>query len=185
MGGFTCLVRSTCLVVRKGKVSAALHPHAMLMSCTLAGNAAGSPLCLCPSPVGALPHTSPHTRTPRPCCAPAVRKGTQRLGGTGAGAAANKALAQNVAAEKVQMYGQAFEKIQAATGIEEIDELVGSFISAEDHNYTLFNYVNEVNTEVEKLEDQTAVIRAEIGRYQDGGADVERTKVGRRVHGMA
>uniref|UniRef100_A0A7S0RLG2 ODAD1 central coiled coil region domain-containing protein n=1 Tax=Chlamydomonas leiostraca TaxID=1034604 RepID=A0A7S0RLG2_9CHLO len=109
-----------------------------------------------------------------------ARKGTGRLGtaGTGAGAAANKALAQNVAAEKVQMYGQAFEKIQAATGIEDIDALVAGFIGAEDQNYTLFNYVNEVNTEVEKLEDQTAVIRGEIGRYRDGGAEVDRTKVG-------
>lgn len=53
-------------------------------------------------------------------------------------------MAQNVAAEKVQMYGQAFEKIQQATGIEDIDQLVSSFISAEDQNYTLFNYVNEV-----------------------------------------
>jgi hypothetical protein len=46
------------------------------------------------------------------------------------GSTFNKALAQNVAAEKVQMYGQAFEKIQAATGIEDIDVLVNSFISA-------------------------------------------------------
>lgn len=55
-----------------------------------------------------------------------------------AGAAANKALAQNVAAEKVQMYGQAFEKIQGSTGIEDIDALVNSFVSAEDQNYTLW-----------------------------------------------
>lgn len=32
---------------------------------------------------------------------------------------------------------QAFEKIQLATGIEEIDQLVNSFISAEGQNYTL------------------------------------------------
>lgn len=32
---------------------------------------------------------------------------------------------------------QAFEKIQQATGIEEIDRLVESFISAEGQNYTL------------------------------------------------
>ena len=68
---------------------------------------------------------------------------------------------QNVAAEKVQMYTQAFEKIQQATGIEEIDQLVHTFISAEDQNYTLFNYVNEVNSEIEKLEDQITAIKSE------------------------
>lgn len=38
---------------------------------------------------------------------------------------------QNVAAEKVEMYGHAFKKIQDATGIKEIDELVATFITAE------------------------------------------------------
>ena len=71
---------------------------------------------------------------------------------------------QNVAAEKVQMYTQAFEKIQQATGIEEIDQLVHTFISAEDQNYTLFNYVNEVNSEIEKLEDQITAIKSETDK---------------------
>lgn len=102
-------------------------------------------------------------------------KGTGRSGSLG-GPAYNKALAQNVAAEKVQMYGQAFEKIQEATGIEDIDLLVNSFISAEDQNYTLFNYVNEVNTEIEKLEDQITVIRGEMERYRESGAELDRHK---------
>ncbi len=73
-----------------------------------------------------------------------TRRGTSRPGNVG-GPAYNKALAQNVAAEKVQVYGQAFERIQQATGIEDIEQLVSGFISAEDQNYTLFNYVNEVS----------------------------------------
>jgi len=39
-----------------------------------------------------------------------------------------------------------------------------------------FNYVNEVNTEIEKLEDQTTVIRAEIERYKDSGQELDRSK---------
>ena len=73
-------------------------------------------------------------------------------------------MEQNIAAEKVQMYTQAFEKIQQATGIEEIDQLVHTFITAEDQNYTLFNYVNEVNNEIEKLEDQITAIRGETDK---------------------
>ncbi len=102
-------------------------------------------------------------------------KGTGRSGSLG-GPAYNKALAQNVAAEKVQMYGQAFEKIQQATGIDDIDQLVAHFISAEDQNYTLFNYVNEVNTEIEKLEDQLGVIRSEMDKYRESGAVLEAHK---------
>lgn len=72
-------------------------------------------------------------------------RAAQRAMSTVGGATFNKALAQNVAAEKVQMYGNAFERIQESTGIEDIDQLVNSFLAAEDQNYTLFSYVNEVS----------------------------------------
>eukprot|EP00798_Chlamydomonas_sp_ICE-L_P015696 gene15696-21805_t len=104
----------------------------------------------------------------------AEKKKTKTM--TGKGATYNKALAQNVAAEKVQLYGQAFEKIQQATGIDEIDQLVNTFITAEDHNYTLFNYVNEVNQEIEKLEDQITAIRQEITQYKESGIELDQSK---------
>ena len=51
----------------------------------------------------------------------------------------------NVAAsiDKVQSYEEAFNKIKAATGISDIQELVNTFIANEDQNFSLFNYVNE------------------------------------------
>ncbi len=55
---------------------------------------------------------------------------------------------------------------QDATGIEDIDQLVNTFLAAEDQNYTLFNYVNEVNQEIEKLEDQINIMRSEINKYR-------------------
>jgi predicted helicase len=56
--------------------------------------------------------------------------------------------AQQQALEKVHKYEEAFARIQTATGITDIDELVATFIEAEDHNFSLFNYVNELNNEV-------------------------------------
>eukprot|EP00955_Chlamydomonas_euryale_P076567 362716-Chlamydomonas_euryale.AAC.3 len=88
----------------------------------------------------------------------------------------NQALEQNVAAEKVAQYTRAFEQIQGATGIEDIDTLVNTFVTAEDQNYTLFNYVNEVNAEIEKLEDQISGIRAESDRYKTAGEAWEMSK---------
>ena len=43
--------------------------------------------------------------------------------------------------EKVANYGEAFAAIQEATGISDIDELVTSFIHAEDENFRLFRCV--------------------------------------------
>jgi len=81
--------------------------------------------------------------------------------------------------EKVQSYEEAFAKIQQATGISDIDELVTTFINAEDQNFALFNYVNELNGECEKLEEQIAEIKAEIEKYKGQGlnTDNQRKKI--------
>ena len=81
--------------------------------------------------------------------------------------------------EKVQSYEEAFAKIQAATGISDIDELVTTFINAEDQNFALFNYVNELNGECEKLEEQIADIKSEIEKYKGQGlnTDNQRKKI--------
>merc|ERR1719181_2123536 len=48
-----------------------------------------------------------------------------------------------VSMERVQNFEEAFNKIKAATGINDIEELVRTFIKNEDQNFSLFNYVNE------------------------------------------
>lgn len=55
---------------------------------------------------------------------------------------------------------------QEATGITDIEQLVNTFIEAEDQNYALFNYVNELNSEIEKLEEQIAEAKSEIDKYK-------------------
>mmetsp|Transcript_37189 Transcript_37189/g.91942 ORF Transcript_37189/g.91942 Transcript_37189/m.91942 type:complete len:559 (-) Transcript_37189:205-1881(-) len=81
--------------------------------------------------------------------------------------------AQQVSMEKVQSYGEAFAKIQQATGITDIDELVTTFINAEDENFRLFNYVNELNQEIEKLEEQITDIKSEIEKYKGQGVNTD------------
>jgi len=45
--------------------------------------------------------------------------------------------------------------------MKDIDASVERFMEAEDANFSLFNYVNEVNAEVEKLEEQIAEIKVQ------------------------
>jgi len=73
--------------------------------------------------------------------------------------------------EKVQSYEEAFAKIQAATGITDIEELVRRFIEAEDKNFSLFNYVNQLAAEIEKLEHQIQEVKVEIDKYRGQGAN--------------
>jgi hypothetical protein len=78
--------------------------------------------------------------------------------------------ATSLAAEKVESYEEAFQKIQQATGITDIDDLVTTFIAAEDQNFSLFNFVNELNQEQEKLEEQMTELNGEIEKFKGAGA---------------
>lgn len=73
---------------------------------------------------------------------------------------------------RVRHFEDAFNRIRAATGIQDVDELVRTFIKNEDHNFSLFNYVNEQTNEIEKLEEQIQALREEETRYaQESGDD--------------
>lgn len=96
-------------------------------------------------------------------------EGTRKKGMKKTWNIAKDKVTQNVSMDKVQHYGEAFEKIQTATGIQDIDELVSNFVDAEDKNFSLFNYINEMNQEIEKLEEHIDEIKGEIEEYKAGG----------------
>ena len=73
----------------------------------------------------------------------------------------------------MQSYEEAFEKIKAATEINDIDELVTTFINAEEKNFSLFNYVNELNSDIEKVDEQIAQLKAEIDSHKSQGGSQE------------
>ncbi|DBA80395.1 TPA: Outer dynein arm protein 1 [Trebouxia sp. C0005] len=85
----------------------------------------------------------------------------------------HKDKASAASMERVQHFGESFAKIQEATGMKDIDAIVERFMEAEDANFSLFNYVNEVNAEVEKLEEQIAEIKEEIEKYRGENVTAE------------
>jgi coiled-coil domain-containing protein 63/114 len=86
-------------------------------------------------------------------------------------------IADSSALERVQNFEEAFNKIKAATGITDIEELVKTFIKNEDHNFSLFNYVNEQNNEIEKYDEQIQLLREEERKFaQESGDDVHQHK---------
>lgn len=73
----------------------------------------------------------------------------------------------------VMSYEQAFEQIKEATGITDIDKLVTKFIEVEDKNFALFNYVNELNGEMELLQEQIQQIHTNIEQFKSQGVEME------------
>lgn len=63
----------------------------------------------------------------------------------------------------------AFDQIKEATGISSIDEIVTTFIKAEEQNYSLYNYVNMLNQEIDTLDDSNKDLEGEIRHFEMSG----------------
>lgn len=62
----------------------------------------------------------------------------------------------------VNIIEDAFAQIKQQTGISSTEEIVTTFIKAEEQNYSLYNYVNMLNSEIDMIEEQNKNIEAEI-----------------------
>ena len=54
--------------------------------------------------------------------------------------------------EKLNEYQEAFKKIAESTKVKDIDELVKNFIEAEERNFSLSKFVEELTKESEELD---------------------------------
>jgi coiled-coil domain-containing protein 63/114 len=100
-------------------------------------------------------------------------KNNNRLKQSWGGVGAKDKTQATVSLEKAESYEEAFAKIEAATGIHDIDVLVKNFIQAEEKNFTLFKFVNELSNEIENLEQQINDMHSEIDRNKGSGATTD------------
>mmetsp|Transcript_24291 Transcript_24291/g.27553 ORF Transcript_24291/g.27553 Transcript_24291/m.27553 type:complete len:482 (+) Transcript_24291:141-1586(+) len=66
----------------------------------------------------------------------------------------------------VRIIEDAFKQIEEATGISDKDEIVTTFIKSEEQTYSLYNYVNVLNQDIDTLEENNKEISKEIQRYE-------------------
>ena len=67
----------------------------------------------------------------------------------------------------VKIIEDAFEQIKESTGIASVDEIVTTFIKAEEQNISLFNYVNMLNSEIDMIEEQNQNINEELKKHAE------------------
>ena len=88
--------------------------------------------------------------------------------------ASNAPLSQEI----IHSYEDAIKRIQETTGCYDINEIVTRFLEAEEQNFSLFNYVNDINSEIERLEHNISDMRNQIEKYRGQGmsSDTQRKK---------
>jgi hypothetical protein len=69
----------------------------------------------------------------------------------------------------VNIIEDAFNQIKQQTGISSTEEIVTTFIKAEEQNYSLYNYVNSLNSEIDMIEESNRNIEADIKRHEELG----------------
>jgi hypothetical protein len=81
------------------------------------------------------------------------------------------------AEETLETYEKAFSSIMEVTGIDDMDKLVARFIEVEDQNFALFNFVNELNNEIENLNEQIAEVKRNMDNFKAHGANLEEQRM--------
>jgi hypothetical protein len=76
----------------------------------------------------------------------------------------------------VHIIEDAFAQIIQQTGISSTEEIVTTFIKAEEQNYSLYNYVNTLNSEIDMIEEQNKKIAEDIATHEKLGDMNEKEK---------
>ena len=76
----------------------------------------------------------------------------------------------------VQNFEEAFERIKQATGIDDVSELVRTFIKNEQNNYSLFKYVNEQNAEISKIQDKIDILQKDEDEWKLANKEADTNK---------
>ncbi|CAK4671124.1 hypothetical protein LEN26_012464 [Aphanomyces euteiches] len=79
--------------------------------------------------------------------------------------------------ERLKAYEDGLAKIRKKTGIKDIGELANALVAAEEKNFSLFNMINELNTEMEAVEIENNRFQEMIHACQDSGSDLHRARI--------
>jgi phage-related tail protein len=79
-------------------------------------------------------------------------------------------------AEAMHHYETAFAKVLAMTKCSNINELVKRFTQVEDQNFSLFNFVNEVNNQIETFVEEIAQLERQMAGYNRDVASEEESR---------
>ncbi|KAG6457864.1 coiled-coil domain-containing protein 63 [Manduca sexta] len=89
-------------------------------------------------------------------------KGTVRLTAADAKAEAKRLEQQEEEMRAYNNYANILDAIKEFAGEDDVDKLIQEFTRREEENYALFNYINEVNTELKNLSDNVKMLKTNI-----------------------
>ena len=85
----------------------------------------------------------------------------------------------DVQAEKLKKYDEDLEKLKGSHGLNSLEEIVNIYVDSEMQNFSIFNHVMELSSEMEQLDMQIVEIRSKIDKHRvpDTENDLERKEM--------
>uniref|UniRef100_A0A7S1XQU7 ODAD1 central coiled coil region domain-containing protein n=1 Tax=Phaeomonas parva TaxID=124430 RepID=A0A7S1XQU7_9STRA len=77
---------------------------------------------------------------------------------------------------KIETYEESFQELKRVSGIDDIERLVDIFIKNEEETFSLFNYIQQVNQDIEKELEVRAKTEQQIKKYQDDQGEEEQQR---------
>merc|ERR1719491_978019 len=78
--------------------------------------------------------------------------------------------------KNIEVFEQAFATIKSTTGISDIEEIVKIFVALEQRNFSLLNYVNQLNGEIETIEKQNRELEDQLKNRQRAAQESSRKR---------
>ncbi|KAK6184463.1 hypothetical protein SNE40_006931 [Patella caerulea] len=73
----------------------------------------------------------------------------------------------------IESFEEAFEQIKKITGEDDLNNITSEFLRKENENFALFNFVNELNNEVENLQEEITVTNKEICQFEEDNCKMQ------------
>ncbi|ESO97753.1 hypothetical protein LOTGIDRAFT_104391 [Lottia gigantea] len=74
---------------------------------------------------------------------------------------------------QIETYEEAAQEIRNITGEQDFAAITSEFLRKENENFALFSFVNELNNEVEKLQEDISTTKQEIQRFEEDDVKME------------
>ena len=69
--------------------------------------------------------------------------------------------------QTLNQYKESFDSIKEVAELDDVDDIIARFLQQEAENFALFNYVTELNGEIESRQEEVNAVQQNIDRTRD------------------
>ncbi len=78
--------------------------------------------------------------------------------------------------EKIASYESMFEQLKKMTGVESLEEMLSSYIDHEEEMFSLYNFIQSVNTEIDTVKEATLETEEAVVRFREHQQEQEQQR---------